>query len=90
MDQEALQISVRTARSRIDEIVPQLEFYTNEETRLAKLSAEDNASRSLREQVKAQRDELSGRLQSARLELEQAEDRLSRSQTLAPTDGHSS
>ena len=87
IDQQALRIAVRTARSRIDEIAPQLEFYTNEERRLAKLSAQDNASRSLREQAAAQRDELSGRLQSARLELERAEDTLRRSQVLAPTDG---
>ena len=87
IDQQALQIAVRTARSKIDEIAPQLEFYTNEEVRLAKLSAEDNASRSLREQTVAQRDELSGRLQSARLELERAEDTLRRSRVLAPTNG---
>ncbi len=87
IDSKTLEIEVRAARSKVGEILPQLEFYTNEEKRLAKLSADDNASRSLQEQTKAQRDELSGRLQSAKLELERVEDRLGRSLVLAPTDG---
>ncbi|MDD9863356.1 MAG: efflux RND transporter periplasmic adaptor subunit [Gammaproteobacteria bacterium] len=80
-------LRVEEARAEQQRIRPRLQFYRDEEARLAQLADDDYAARNRREEIGSLRDELAGDLQAAGVRLQLAEDSLRKTRLLAPFAG---
>ncbi len=74
----SFRLRVKQAQAELEELRPDLKFYSKEAMRLARLAQEDNAAQNRLDEITAQRDALARRLDSAEVRLHMAEDELSK------------
>jgi len=88
IDPRLMDIAVRRARANVGRLESDLTFRQRQLERTENLAAQNNASATLLDEARAQRDQAEHQLADARAQLEQAEDDLSRASIRAAFAGH--
>lgn len=88
IDPRLMDIAVRRARANVGRLESDLKFRQRQLERTENLAAQSNASATLLDETRAQRDQAEHQLADARAQLEQAEEDLSRASIRAAFAGH--